>query len=191
MIPRRDSAPCLPQFLETRARSDCARSSVARDKVAACVCDRHQCYLRGGATREARGVMSASGSAEVAAATFNYIRLTSEAMTARSAGLPLTSGPAFPSAPSPALSFGLWHHAAIGLERWEETMCGLFVLEYLFLIPFLLNFTLYISTKIAVLSTHWNIGKNMLVTRYYFLFNVTDLLFVTVVVLEVELFELV
>lgn len=78
----------------------------------------------GKATREARGVMSANGNAETAAATFNYIRLTFEAMTARSDGLPLTSGPAFPSAPSPALPFSLWHLTAIGLKRWEETMCG-------------------------------------------------------------------
>lgn len=54
-------------------------------------------------THDARGVMSANGNTETVAATFNYIRLTSEAMTARSAGLPLTFGPAFPSAPSPAI----------------------------------------------------------------------------------------
>lgn len=79
------------------------------------------------ATHEAPGVMSVNGSTETAAATFNYIRLTSEAMTARSAGLPLTSGPAFPSALSPALP----SVCVTTLKRWEERIyrCDVTVLK--------------------------------------------------------------
>lgn len=87
----------------------------------------------GKATREARGVMSENGSTETAAATFNYIRLTSEAMTAHSTGLRLTSGPAFPSAPSPALP----SVCGTTLKTWEEMMSRHDVIVFFKITPFI------------------------------------------------------
>lgn len=113
----------------------------------------------GKTTHEARGVMSANGSTGTAAATFNYIRLSSEAMTARCTGLPLTFGPAFPSAPSPALPLV----CGTTLKSWEGMIYryDVTVLNYSFLITFFC-ITPFICAQKSVLF--YLLHKNKFVT---------------------------
>lgn len=132
-----DPATRLPRVVETDRRAVCVYNSVGSDRsesasVRACVssvnvtCRVESNTWSSGCDVRKRQLWNCS-------AAFNYIRRMSEAMTACSADLCLTSGPAFPSARH-LLSLQF----VTLLKRWEEMIMMLLYSQVIFFDYFLI-----------------------------------------------------